>query len=264
MQKGIFITLSIGLVISLIANYTLSKKVNTLDDELRYNLRNLDRVTEQLQQQQSYMEQAFHEFKESNSWIAEEHYVPKEGLSTPTYLHFDYEVTLREVGLDSMVQYQYRVAGDDAWEISDMKRMGDATFTVPIVLVPTTEYEFKLVEKGSSIKTSEIYTIPDEYYHPSPVMFVGSGYSIDQNDVYTQIDMELEQWPVHFEFFEAESVSALLYNGDEFLRSVSLRKSSKSDGGFLWRLNLDNPNATRIVVEVIYKDGREELIEIHG
>ena len=263
MQKGIFITLSIGLAISLIANYTLSKKVNSLDDELRYNIRNLDRVTDQLQQQQFYMEQAFYEFKESKSWIAEENYVPKASISTPSSLHFDYEVTLREVGIDSTVQYQYRVAGDEDWTISDMKRVGEATFTVPIVLVPTTEYEFQLVEKGSDIKTSDIYTITNEYYHPSPVMFLSSGYSLDHNDVFTEIDMKLEQLQVHFEFFEAESVSALLYNGDELLKSVPLNKRTKPDGGFTWRRILYNTNATHIVVEVIYKDGREELLEIH-
>ena len=264
MQKGIFITLSIGLAVSLIANYTLSKKVNSLNEEMRYNIRNLDRVTEQLQQQQYYTEQAFYEFKENNSWIAEEHYVPNENLSTSSSLHFNYEVTLREVSLDSTVQYHYRVAGDENWDTSEMSRIGDATFTVPIVLVPTKEYEFQLVEKGSYIKTSEIYNIPSEYYHPSPVMFMSSGSTLDHNDMLTQIDMELEQWPVHFEFFEAESVSALLYNEDELVRSVPLKKRTKPDGGFSWRLNLHNPDATDIVVEVIYKDGREEILEIYS
>ncbi|WP_096155610.1 hypothetical protein [Bacillus sp. FJAT-45066] len=264
MQKGIFITLSIGLAVSLIANYNLSKKVNTLDDELRYNIRNLDRVTEQLQQQQYYIEQAFYEFKESNSWIAEEHYVPNENLSTPSSLHFDYEVTLREVGGDSTVQYQYRVTGDEDWKISEMRRIGDATFTVPIVLAPTAEYEFQLVEKGSSIKTGAVATIPSEYYYPSPVMIMGSGSSLDHNDVLTQIDMELEQWEVLFEFFEAESVSALLYNGNELTRTVPLRKRTRANGGNTWRLNLHNPNATSILIEVIYKDGREELLEAYS
>lgn len=272
-----------------------------------YAVRALERRSDQISDLQNRVEQAISGVNSSinnlgaqvqnlrleSEWLLSDQFTPVQTGSTREQVKLRYEVALREVGSGSRVYLQYRPQGTVNWTRVTTTRQG-GTLSAGLTVSTAEQYEYQVVEEGSTVKAGRVSPLPYSYYDSS-LRFQGmSGGSFSSGDPagdhLKKMTMQFWQGPTYFDFQRVKTVRAELRCNQQLVKTVPLTNVDPRDGAAkpadsiehesgvpgqmgqastvefqketIWYLYLDDVRVTDMVLLVEYGDGSVEKIAI--
>ncbi len=228
-----------------------------------------------------------------SEWLLNDRFIPMQAGSSREQVKLHYEATLREVGSSSRLYLQYREQGATDWTRAPATRVG-GTVSANLAVATDRQWEYQLVEEGSTVRSGAVSPLPYNYYDAS-LRFRGiSGGSFTNGDPagdhLKQMTMEFWQGPTYFEFQRVKSAQAELRRNGELVKTLALTNVDPRQGAAksadsiryeaaipgqtvqetaveiqkeaVWYLYLDDVRVTDILLHVEYADGATEEIAI--
>lgn len=253
----ILIWLMVG---SLFLNFYTFFRIGNLEAEIKNINNNIINSSNFFSHQFDYLSSNVNR-KPENNWIKYIEYIPNEEKSTPSEIHLFIQWSFQEIDRDAEISFYYKTVNDDNWIKANIEEKEEVTYIAETILSEDKNYEFKIVANGSSIRTSDIYSIPSNYYQLSPLVMTEM--STTSGNGLTHISAQFAQKePVIFDFYEVKSANAKIYQDSELVRVVELTpiESGRNEIGFKTDIK---GVSNSIVLEVEYKNGITHKGEIY-
>lgn len=280
---------TVSLIFNLYAVRALEKRSHQIAD-----LQNrVEQVISSVNSSVSSLSAQVQNLRLGSEWLLNDRFLPMQAGSSREQVKLHYEATLREVGSSSRLYLQYREQGATEWTRSPATRAG-GTVSANLAVATDKQWEYQLVEEGSTVRSGAVSSLPYNYYDAS-LRFRGiSGGSFTRGDPagdhLKQMTMEFWQGPTSFEFQQVKSARAELRRNGELVKTVPLTNADPRESAAkpadriryettvpgqigqattvemqkeaIWYLYLDDVRVTDILLRVEYADGATEEITI--
>lgn len=288
------INILIGLTaVSLIFNLYAVRALEKRSDQIADLQNRVEQVVSGVNSSVNNLSAQVQNLRLGSEWLLSDRFIPMQAGSTREQVKLSYEATLREVGSNSRLYLHYREQGATEWTKAPATRAG-GTISANLAVATDKQWEYQLVEEGSTVRSGAISPLPYNYYDAS-LRFRGiNGGSFTSGDPagdhLKQMTMEFWQGPTYFEFQRVKSAQAELRRNGELVKTLPLTNVDPRQGatkpadsiGYettvpgqigqatalemqkeaVWYLYLDDVRVTDIRLRVEYADGATEEITI--
>ncbi|MBU8906650.1 hypothetical protein [Desertibacillus haloalkaliphilus] len=248
-------------IASLVLNIYLITRTFHLDRQLAMESNHLQSAVELIRSDVNHLTGSMHELTNASRWVTDESFYPDEEGSSPEQLRLTLEWGFQEIGANANVLLQYRELSETDWIEVEAEQVDDVRYRAPLVIDPEHDYEYRVMTRGETVRSSETRRVHENHYRPTPLTMLGSSYSTNQTGL-QHYEAQLAQPEVLFDFYKAQRVTAKLTDDQGETETTELQATSGKQADYghdideVWELEVETTDNLRsISIEVEYADG---------
>ncbi|MDE5413313.1 hypothetical protein [Alkalihalobacterium chitinilyticum] len=271
MKKPLKVILAV-VIASLLFNLYSIVKMNQIGKELEYLRESYSRTEWQMMSEVSSIQQQLYEWRESEKWVSDIHFLPDVEASTLGNIHLDVQWTFKELESDADVVFSYKKDEEAEWREVVASLMSGTTYEAAIQIDPEFGYLYKIDSVGSLNRGTGTEYLPVDLFQSRGLTI---SYSTLTSGKTTHFEAIIEQRDVWFDFYKVEKAKAYVHLNDGSQKVVDFTYGIYDDGIYddemqheldgeeVWAVQVEMENMVFIEVEVTYGDGSTEKDTFH-
>ncbi|MFV8828483.1 hypothetical protein [Alkalihalobacterium sp. APHAB7] len=254
-------------IASLLFNLYSIVKMNQLGKELEYLRESYSRTEWQMVNEVSGIQQQLYEWRESDKWIADIHFLPDIEATSHRAIYLDVQWTFKELESDADVVFSYKKDEEAEWREVVASLMSGTTYEAAIQIDPKFSYVYKIDSVGSLNRGTGTEYLPVDLFQSRGLTI---SYSTFMSGKTTHFEAIIEQRDVWFDFYKVEEAKAYVHLNDGSQKVVDFtygifddgiyddEMQHELDGEEVWAVQVEMEDMMFVEVEVTYADGRTE------